>query len=78
LVGKPLGRKKLERAGRNWNDNIKVDFVEMGCENVDLVQHIQGNGQQYCVTEYVLGCSPIAGVEVYSSFMLKLPSKQRM
>jgi hypothetical protein len=69
LLGRPLGRKKLERARRKWNDNIKMDFVEMGCEDVNLVQHIQGHGQQYCVTEHV---------EVYSSFMLNLPSKQRM
>jgi hypothetical protein len=33
-----------------------MDFVEMGCEDVNLVQHIQGHGQQYCVTEHVLGC----------------------
>ena len=30
LVGKPEGRRPLERSGRRWEDNIKVDLREMG------------------------------------------------
>jgi hypothetical protein len=67
---------RLQGARRKRNGNIKMDFVEICCEDVNLIQHIQECGQQCYVTEHVLGCLPIA--EVYNSVMLKLPSKQRI
>jgi hypothetical protein len=30
LVGKPEGRRHLERPVRRWEDNIKLDFREVG------------------------------------------------
>jgi hypothetical protein len=30
LVGKPEGRRPLERPSRRWKDNIKVDLREVG------------------------------------------------
>jgi hypothetical protein len=30
LVGKPEGRRPLERPRRRWEDNIKMDLQEMG------------------------------------------------
>jgi hypothetical protein len=30
LVGKPEGRRLLERPRRRWEDNIKMDFLEVG------------------------------------------------
>ena len=30
LVGKPEGRKPLERCRRRWRDNIKMDLGEVG------------------------------------------------
>jgi hypothetical protein len=30
LVGKPEGRKPLERPRRRWEDNIKIDLREFG------------------------------------------------
>jgi hypothetical protein len=30
LVGKPEGRRPLERPRRRWEDNIKMDFREVG------------------------------------------------
>jgi hypothetical protein len=30
LVGKPEGRRSLERPRRGWEDNIKMDLQEVG------------------------------------------------
>jgi len=30
LVGKPLGKRPLERPRRRWEDNIKTDLQEVG------------------------------------------------
>jgi hypothetical protein len=30
LVGKPEGRKPLGRSRRRWEDNIKMDLIEVG------------------------------------------------
>jgi hypothetical protein len=35
LVGKPEGKRPLERPGRRWEDNIKVDLQEVGCRGMD-------------------------------------------
>jgi hypothetical protein len=32
LVGKPEGRRPLGRPRRRWEDNIKMDIWELGCE----------------------------------------------
>jgi len=31
LVGKPEGKRQLERPSCKWEDNIKVNFQEVGC-----------------------------------------------
>ena len=35
LVGKPEGKRPLGRPRHNWEDNIKVDFREVGCNSGD-------------------------------------------
>ena len=30
-MGKPEGKRPLEKPRRKWEDNIKMDFQEMGC-----------------------------------------------
>jgi hypothetical protein len=37
LVGKPEGRRPLGRPRRRWVDNIKMDLVEVGWGDVDLI-----------------------------------------
>jgi len=37
LVGKPEGRRPLERPRRGWVDNIRMDLQEMGCGYVDWI-----------------------------------------
>jgi hypothetical protein len=37
LVGKPEGKRPLERPRRRWIDNIKMDFLEIGVSVVDWI-----------------------------------------
>jgi hypothetical protein len=37
LVGKPEGRRPLGRTRRRWSDNIRMDLVEVGWGDVDLI-----------------------------------------
>jgi hypothetical protein len=37
LVGKPEGKRVLERPRRRWMDNIKMDLLEIGLNVVDWV-----------------------------------------
>jgi hypothetical protein len=41
LVGKPEGRRPLERPRRRWEDNVKMDLREIGwggADRIDLAQ----------------------------------------
>jgi hypothetical protein len=35
LVGKPEGKRPLERPRRRWDNNIKKDLQEVRCEGMD-------------------------------------------
>jgi len=35
LVGKPEGKRPLERPRCRWEDNIKMHLQEVGCEGMD-------------------------------------------
>jgi hypothetical protein len=37
LVGRPEGRRPLGRPRRKWEDNIKIDFREIGFGDVDWI-----------------------------------------
>jgi hypothetical protein len=37
LVGRPEGRRPLERPRRRWEDNIKMDHREIGFVDVDWI-----------------------------------------
>jgi hypothetical protein len=37
LVGKPEGRRPLGRPRGRWVDNIRMDFVEVGWDDVDWI-----------------------------------------
>jgi hypothetical protein len=37
LVGKPEGKRPLGRPRRRWVDNIRMDLVEVGWGDVDLI-----------------------------------------
>jgi len=41
LVGKPEGKRPLGRPRRRWEDNIKMDLQEVGCECMDWIELAQ-------------------------------------
>jgi len=41
LVGKPGGKRPLERPRRRWEDNIKKDLQEVGCRGMDWIELTQ-------------------------------------
>ena len=38
LVGKPEGKRQLGRPRRRWEDNIKMEFQEVGCGGMDWTE----------------------------------------
>jgi len=41
LLGKPEGRRPLERPRRRWVDNIRMDLQEVGCGCMDWIGLVQ-------------------------------------
>jgi hypothetical protein len=41
LVGKPEGKRPLERLRSRWEDNIKVDLEEVGYGGMDWIELAQ-------------------------------------
>ena len=37
LVGKPEGKRPLERPRLRWEENIKMDLQEVGCGGMDWI-----------------------------------------
>ena len=37
LVGKSEGKRPLRRPRRRWENNIKMDFLEVGCGGMDWI-----------------------------------------
>ena len=46
LVGKPAGKKPLGRTRRNWEDKIKLDLREVGCDASDWIDLAQDRVQR--------------------------------
>ena len=42
MVGKPEGKRLLGRTRRRWEDNIEMDFQEVGCGDMDWIELSQG------------------------------------
>jgi hypothetical protein len=40
-VGKPEGKRPLERPRPRWEDNIKMDLKEVGREGMDWIELVQ-------------------------------------
>jgi hypothetical protein len=38
LVGKPEGKRPLWRPRCRWDDNVKMDVQEVGCEGMDWIE----------------------------------------
>jgi hypothetical protein len=41
LVGRPEGKRPLERPRRKWEDNIKLDLGEIGIDGANWIQLAQ-------------------------------------
>jgi hypothetical protein len=41
LVGKPEGKRPLERPMLGWEDNIRMDLQEVGCGGIDWIELAQ-------------------------------------
>jgi hypothetical protein len=41
LVGRPEGKRPLGRPRRRWEDNIKMDFREMGLDGANWIRLVQ-------------------------------------
>ena len=40
-MSKPEGKRPLGRPRRRWEDNIKMDLQEVGCEGVEWIELAQ-------------------------------------
>jgi hypothetical protein len=54
LAGKPEGGRPLPRSRRRWEDNMRVDFKETVCEDVDWIHLAQDSDQWRAVVNTVM------------------------
>jgi hypothetical protein len=45
LVGKPEGKRPLGRPRPRWENNIKMEFKEVGCGGMDWIEMAQDRGR---------------------------------
>ena len=45
LVGISEGKRPLGRPERRWEDNIKMELKERGCDPVDWIEHAEDRDQ---------------------------------
>ena len=48
LVGKPEGKRSLGRPGRKWEDSIKMNLQDVGCEVMGCMELAQNRGTCEC------------------------------
>jgi len=54
VVVKPEGKGSLGRPRRRWDDNIRMDLWEIGCEVVDWIHLAQDRGQWQALVNTVM------------------------
>jgi hypothetical protein len=54
LVGKPEGKRLLERSRRRWVDNIKMDRREIGWDGMDWIELAQDRDQWRALVNTVM------------------------
>ena len=40
-MGNPEGKRPIRRSSRKWEDNIKMDIREVGCESMEWMELAQ-------------------------------------
>ena len=54
LVGKPEGKRPLERPRRRWKDNIKMDLQEVGGDWEDWMELAQDRDRWWALVSTVM------------------------
>jgi len=54
LVGKPEGKRPLGRPRHRWEDNIKMNLQEMGCEDMDWIDVAQDRDRWWAFVNAVM------------------------
>jgi len=54
LVGKPEGTRPLGRPRSRWEDNIKLDFQELGCEDMCWIELAQDSDRWRALVNTVM------------------------
>jgi hypothetical protein len=60
LVGKPEGKRPLERSRRRWEDGIRMDLREIGLGGVDWIRLSQNRDRWRAVVSAVLNLRVLA------------------
>jgi len=56
MVGKPEGKRPLGRPRLRWEDNIKMDFQEVGCGDMDWIEVAQDRDRWRALLDAVMNC----------------------
>ena len=54
LVGGPEGKRPLGRPRSRWEDNIKMDLQEVGCEGMDWIELAQDRNRWRAIVNAVM------------------------
>jgi hypothetical protein len=60
LVGKPEGKRPLERPRRRWEDGIRMDLREIGLGSVDWIRLAQDRNRWRAVVSAVMNFRVLA------------------
>ena len=53
-MGKPEEKRPLGGPGRRWEDNIKMDFQEVGCGDMDWIDLAQDRDRWWALVNPVM------------------------
>jgi hypothetical protein len=54
LLGKPERKRPLERPRRRWEDNIKMDYQDTGCGDMDWIELAQDRNRWQALVNAVM------------------------
>jgi len=54
LVGKPEGKRPFGRPRCRWEDNIKMNLQEVGCEGMDWIELAQDRDRWWALVNVVM------------------------
>jgi hypothetical protein len=54
LVGKPEGKRPMERPSCRWEDNIRMDLQEVECRGMDWIGLAQERDSRWAVVNVVM------------------------